>query len=254
MLAYDRSGRGEPLVLLHPLGADRTVWEPVVPLLRPRREVICVDLPGFGESPPLNGGSAPVPRRLSSAVIGLLRGLGIRPGEAHLAGNSLGGWVALEVATAGYAATVTAIAPAGLWPKPLAPKPQVGRRLARLASPALGPLMRSRRARRLVLAGSVAHPERVPPEQAAALVRSYARASGFSAVNRAMRAGTFTLLAEITVPVTLGWPEHDRLVARPPSLPPGIREVTLPDCGHIPMWDDPWAVASVLVQGSTRVS
>lgn len=253
-LAYDRSGCGEPLVLLHPLGADRTVWGPVVPLLRSQRDVICVDLPGFGASPPLNGATPPVPRRLSKAVGGLLRALGLDPAHVHVAGNSLGGWVALEAAAAGDAATVTAIAPAGLWPKPPAPKPDLARRVARIALPLIGPATRSLSVRRLVLSASVGHPERVPPGQAAALVRSYLRASGFTDVNRAMRAGKFSLLAEIIAPVTLAWPEHDRLVARPRSAPPGIHELSLPGCGHIPMWDDPGAVAAVLLEGSSRTA
>ncbi len=177
-LAYDRSGRGEPLVLLHPLGADRTVWEPVMALLEPQRDVICVDLPGFGESPPLNGATPPSPSRLSSPVMSLLRELGLNPAEIHLAGNSLGGWVALEAAASGQVASVTAIAPAGLWPEPLKPKPDLARRLARMALPLIGPATRSPALRRLILSASMAHPERVPPEQAAALVRSYLRASG----------------------------------------------------------------------------
>ena len=46
-----RVGSGPPLVLLHPLGADRHVWDPVVERLRDRRELIGVDMPGFGDSP-----------------------------------------------------------------------------------------------------------------------------------------------------------------------------------------------------------
>ena len=52
-LAYDRSGSGEPLVLVHPLGADRGMWEPVLPLLAGHHDTIAVDMPGFGESPEL---------------------------------------------------------------------------------------------------------------------------------------------------------------------------------------------------------
>jgi pimeloyl-ACP methyl ester carboxylesterase len=110
--------------------------------------------------------------------------------------------------------------------------------------------MRSQRMRRLALAGAVAAPERVPPAQAAALVRAYANAPGFSAVNRAMRAGVFAHLAELEVPVTLAWPEHDRLIARPSRVPGGVREVVLRGCGHMPMWDDPQQVAHVLLTGS----
>jgi pimeloyl-ACP methyl ester carboxylesterase len=251
VLAYDRTGHGEPLVLLHPLGADRHVWDPVLPALRAHRDVLTVDLPGFGCSPPLTDG-APHPRRLAARVIELLRALGLDEGRAHLAGNSLGGWVALEIACAGHATSVTAIAPAGLWAKPLAPKPQGARRLARLARPALAPLMRSTAIRRLALAGTVAHPELVPSAHAAALLRAYATAPGFTAVNRAMRARTFTRLAAIDVPVTLVWPEHDRLVTRPAALSGAVREVILAGCGHVPMWDDPAAVATALLAGSAR--
>jgi pimeloyl-ACP methyl ester carboxylesterase len=249
-LAYDRVGRGEPLVLLHPLGADRHVWRPIVPLLVDHRDVVNVDLPGFGGSPPLPDGATPHPRRLAAEVAGLLGRLGFDRGRAHLAGNSLGGWVALELALAGHAASVTAIAPAGLWPRPLAPKPQLARSLARIARPALPRALRSATVRRLALGSAVASPERVPPEQAADLLRAYAQAPGFTAVNRAMRAGTFARLSEIAVPVTLAWPDRDRLVARTPSCPPGVHEVTLHGCGHIPMWDDPRAVADLLLSGS----
>ena len=167
-----------------------------------------------------------------------------------MAGNSLGGWVALETALAGAARTVTAIAPAGLWPRPLAPRRDLARRTARAALPALGALLTSDRLRRLAMTGTTAHPERVPPAAVEHLVRSYATAPGFPDVNRAMRASRFERLAEITVPVTLGWPEHDRLVARPRDLPPSVRNVPLPGCGHLPTYDDPPAVARLLLEGS----
>ena len=228
------------LVLLHPLGADRHVWAPVTERLAAEREVIAFDLPGFGESAPLNGGGPPTPAALAEAVAASLP----PGGPHHVAGNSLGGWVALELAAAGHARSVTAIAPAGLWPEPLAPKRGVARGLARAARPLLPALVRSPAGRRLALAGTVRNPSRVPPEDALRLVRAYADAPGFEAVNRAMRAGRFTRLEHIRVPVTLGWPEHDHLVRRPAHLPPNVRSVALPGAGHVPMWDAPDAVAA----------
>ena len=232
-------------MLLHPLGASRHVWAPVIERLTAEREVIAVDLPGFGDSPPLNGGGPPTPAALARAVAA-----GLPDGPYHVAGNSLGGWVALELAAAGDARSVTAIAPAGLWPEPLAPKRATAPALARSLRPVLPALTRSPAGRRLALAGTVAAPERVPPGDALTLVRSYADAPGFEAVNRAMRAGRFTRLEHIRVPVTLAWPEHDRLVARPAHLPPTVRSVVLPGAGHVPMWDQPQAVASLLLSGS----
>jgi pimeloyl-ACP methyl ester carboxylesterase len=249
MLAFDRLGSGPPLVLIHPLGADRYVWRPVLERLAEERDCIAVDLPGFGESPALSGD--PHPRVLAAAVGTFLSAeLGVDRGTAHFAGNSLGGWVALEAGLAGDAATVTAIAPAGLWRAPLAPKPEVGRRLAQLARPLLPMLLRSDRGRRALLSGSVARPGLVPPAQAVAFVRAYADAPGFTPVNRTMRANVFGQLAEIEAPVTLVWPELDRVVSRIRRVPENVREIELPGCGHVPMWDDPAAVADALLQGS----
>ncbi len=90
----------------------------------------------------------------------------------------------------------------------------------------------------------------MPFAAALALVRAYADAPGFDAVNAGMRAGTFDGLDEISVPMTFAWPEHDRLVSRPRSIPSSAREVTLPGCGHMPTWDDPELVASVLLRGT----
>lgn len=81
-------------------------------------------------------------------------------------------------------------------------------------------------------------------------MRAYAHGPDFPAVNAAMRAGHFTALADIGVPVTLAWPQLDRLVTRPQVLPAHVRNVTLTDCGHIPTWDDPDAAARVLLEGS----
>jgi pimeloyl-ACP methyl ester carboxylesterase len=247
-VAFDRVGAGPPLVLLHPLGGDRRVWDPVVPRLLQEREVFAVDLPGFGASAPLDGDRPPTPAALARAVAATLAARG--HDRFHVAGDSLGGWVALELGRSGVARTVTAIGPAGLWPEPLMPRRGAARALSRAALPALGLLLRSDRARAAVLASFVAHPERVPRAAAEHLVRAYATASDFAAVNDAMRGGRFLGLADLRVPTTLAWPDHDRLVARPRVLPANVRNVVLHDCGHLPTWDDPVQVADLLLEGS----
>ena len=118
-LHYVRRGSGEPLVLIHPLGAELVVWEPVMERLARERDVIAVDLPGFGRSPGLD--RTPTPRMLADAVGGLMDDLGLS--RAHVAGNSLGGWVALELAKAGRALSVTGLCTAGLWSRPIGPRP-----------------------------------------------------------------------------------------------------------------------------------
>jgi pimeloyl-ACP methyl ester carboxylesterase len=62
--------------------------------------------------------------------------------------------------------------------------------------------------------------------------------------------GRFGDLDRIAVPVTLVWPQHDRLVRRPGRIPPQVREIALPGAGHMPTWDDPGAVAAALLAGS----
>jgi pimeloyl-ACP methyl ester carboxylesterase len=247
-LAHDRLGSGPALVLLHPLGGDRRVWDPVLELLAPARTVIAVDLPGFGASPPL--AETPTPAALAEALQRFLVEIDLdRP---HVAGNSLGGWVALELALAGHARSVTAIAPAGLWGAPLQPKRSVARVLAGAVRPILPALTATPAGRRLLLGGSMVHPARVPGPAAANLVRAYADAPGFIAANIAMRAGHFQGLSRVEVPVTLGWPDHDRLVSRPAQVPPQVRSRVLLGCGHIPMWDAPDQVARLLLEGSAR--
>src|SRR4051794_5099120 len=110
-LAFDRTGQGEPLVLLHGQGFDRRSFDPVVPLLAGERDVIAVDLPGHGESPRQPKGAGNAPRDLAVAVGELLDELGLA--TAHIPGNSSGRRGALEARQAGRARAVPPLAPAG---------------------------------------------------------------------------------------------------------------------------------------------
>lgn len=249
-LHHVRHGSGEPLLLIHPLGADIVVWEPVLERLAAERDVIAVDLPGFGASAPLPGGAEPTPQALAAAVGRFLDSLGLD--RVHVAGNSLGGWVALELAKAGRALTAAGLCSAGFWTRPLGPRdgPDV-RRIGRALLPLLPALVRSAAGRRVLLRGSVGHPERVPPAAALRLVRAYVTSPGFDGANAAMRAGFLSDLELIDVPVTLAWGELDRLVRRPRTRPEHWRSLLLRGCGHIPTWDDPAQVSRALLLAST---
>src|SRR5215210_1543335 len=108
-----REGRGEPLLLVHANGMSRLAWRPVLPFLRDQREVIAIDLPGHGMSPPAPPHVVPAPPGFAYLLGQLLDELGIDC--AHVAGNSIGGWTALELAKLGRARSVVALGPAGLW-------------------------------------------------------------------------------------------------------------------------------------------
>jgi pimeloyl-ACP methyl ester carboxylesterase len=93
-LAYDRVGAGPPLVLLHAFPFDRRMWRDTAAALAGEREVISVDLRGFGESPPAAGPFTIAD--LADDVAGLLDALGLA--RAAVAGLSMGGYVALAFA------------------------------------------------------------------------------------------------------------------------------------------------------------
>jgi pimeloyl-ACP methyl ester carboxylesterase len=250
LLHHIRTGTGEPIILIHPLGAALVVWEPVIELLASERDTIALDMPGFGASPPLADGEQPTPQALAAAIARFMDTLEIE--RAHVVGCSLGGWVALELAKAGRALSVTALNSAGLWRRPLGERSGPdSRRLARALSPALNALVRTERGRGLLLRGTVGHPERVPAAAAARLVRAYGRAASYDGANTAMRAAIFDGAEEIEVPVTLGWGDLDRLVRPPKRLPRGWRSEVLHGCGHVPTWDDPEQVARLILRASS---
>ena len=250
-LRYERRGSGEPLVLIHGLGGTRFIWTPVLGRLAETRDVIAVDMPGFGDSPRLPQGVPASAANLGAAVIALCSEIGVE--RPHVAGNSLGGWVALEIARAGGAASVCAISPAGLWADALGPRNYNPRRLGRLLKPALRPLLSSAATRSRLLGTTMAHPERMTAAEATALISGWLDSSGYDAANQAMRNHVFENPGEVTVPTTIAWGDRDRLVAPPRTerVPPGSRFVVLEGCGHTPTWDDPEAVSALLLEASS---
>jgi pimeloyl-ACP methyl ester carboxylesterase len=110
-LAFDRVGSGPPLILLHGTNSSRGVWAPRLRELSAHREVIAVDLPAHGESPPTSF----TPPAWANDVATLMSDLGVT--SAPVVGHSSGGWTALELAKLGHTTAVLALAPAGLWRK-----------------------------------------------------------------------------------------------------------------------------------------
>jgi pimeloyl-ACP methyl ester carboxylesterase len=254
MLAHVRRGEGEPLLLLHGLGATGRAWEPVLDRLAAEREVIALDMPGFGASDPLPAGVPPSAANLAAEIAHFCEREEV--GIPHAAGNSLGGWVALELGRIGGASSVTALSPAGLWRRPLGPRRVDPRRLARRLRPLISLALRSARGRRALLGTTMAHPERVPPAAARDLVLGWVNSPVYDAANDEMRAAVFDPKGYPRIPVTVAWGELDRLVARPREerLPAGARLLTLAGVGHTPSWDDPELVTEVLLAGSSAAA
>ena len=245
MIAFGRAGAGPRVLLLHGLGGERHVWEPVWPVLKARCEVLALDLPGFGASPPLPAGAEVDPPALARVIAAFVRREGFE--RPHVVGNSLGGWIALELARLGAVRSVTALCPAGFWVRRQGPLPAGPRRAATLMRPLIAPAFAVPAVRRRALGGVMVHPERVPYRAAVRMARAYLGGPGYVAVQTAMRAARLEDADGIDVPVTLAWGERDRLVgpARVPFIP--TRVEVLRGCGHIPTWDDPARVAGLVL-------
>ena len=240
----------EPLVLIHGLGGSKAVWDPVAPLLERERQVIAVDMPGFGAAPSLPQGVEPTAANLGAAIAERLAEGGVE--RPHVAGNSLGAWVGLEMGRAGAAASVTALSPAGLWRKPLGPGRHEFRAWARKLRPLVRAAVEVPALRRRMTSTFAFHPDRVPTETARELIIGWVDANGYEGANRAMRTYLFDPADyPEDVPVTIAWGEHDRLVGppKPHRRPAGTRFLVLPGVGHTPMWDDPELVAEALLEG-----
>jgi pimeloyl-ACP methyl ester carboxylesterase len=257
LLSHERRGSGDPLLLIHGTGSYLRVWDPVVERLARERDVIAVDLPGFGSSPALSAEGRSGARELAGAVAELMGQLGLD--SAHVAGNSLGGWIALELAKRGRARSVTGLSPAGFWTAAEAAWCRVSLRNAIRGLAALRPVLpllnRSAFLRRTMNAQLVHRGDRVPPDVLLAAQLNLLDSPGTLPTIDTGLAERFFGGDEVTVPVTIAWGEHDHLLfprqakAAAAELP-GARIVTLPGCGHVPMLDDPEAVARVLLEGS----
>jgi pimeloyl-ACP methyl ester carboxylesterase len=222
----------------------------VIDRLAAERDVVALDLPGFGESPELPEEVAPTAANLGAAVAELCAELEIE--RPHYAGNSLGAWAALEQAKAGGAASVCAISPAGLWRRPLGPRRVDSHRRARRLRPLMPLLLASARLRASFLRTTVARPERLTGAEAKALVYDWLDAPAYEAANHEMRSHVFEHPELVTVPTTIAWGSEDRLVGPPrrERMPPGARYLELEGLGHTPTWDDPPRIAELLLEAS----
>jgi pimeloyl-ACP methyl ester carboxylesterase len=258
-LDHHLAGSGPPLLLIHGIGSTWRVWKPILERLEASHEVLGVDVPGFGHSAAFPAGTAPTIDAMAEALENALDAVGWE--RPHVAGNSMGGWLALELARRGRAASAVAISPAGMWTEKervysrnsLRTQHAIATRIAphadRITSTALG--------RTLVLGSVMSRPWRLAPEDAAETLRLFAGCPGWEATLEALTEDMPRELGSIDCPVRIVWGSRDVLLL-PRQADRFVREipnaelVRLPGLGHVPMSDDPDAVADSILEFTAR--
>lgn len=258
-IVYDRTGTGEPLLLVHGLGSRRQIWAPLIPQLAEHHDVIAVDLPGFGESPAGIGTAFP---QLIDAVVALCDDLGLdRP---HVAGNSMGGGLALELARRNRARSVTAFSPIGFWRRPGVVWCQaslgVTRSLARRIRPVIPPLLATTPGRAALTGIAFGRPSRLDPRVLIGDIDALLAAPGFAAASASFSDYVYVPARDSDVPVTIAWGTRDVLLTyatqsrRARRALPSAAHLTLPQCGHTPFYDDSDLCARTILRTTAAAS
>jgi pimeloyl-ACP methyl ester carboxylesterase len=260
---HHREGSGEPIVLIHGIGHHWQGWLPVIERLARDYDVIATDSPGFGQSPPLPPGVEPTVPAYANAFAEFFRSEGF--GRPHVAGNSMGGAIGLELARRGRVRSVTAISPAGFWTP-------AERRYSQAALRLLGNLPAPLRPAVLAMAGTAAgraallavvfaKPTRVPVGEVRSMFTDTWASQAFGPALRAFDDYVFRDGEGLaTIPITVAWGSKDRLLIHGRQAPrarralPQAEHVTLDGLGHTPFYDDPEAVASVIRETAGRAA
>jgi pimeloyl-ACP methyl ester carboxylesterase len=243
----------EHLVLIHGLGSAASYWDNIVPALSEAFSVSAVNLPGHGPGAHRLSSEEAAPKALAASVIEQLEAQGIvRP---HVVGLSLGGWVALEIAVAGFAASVVGLAPAGLWRAGTHVHREREESLVRLGLAVLGPALPSITKLPLIkeigLRANVHFPGKVSYAQFLAGAQALKQAKAYSACDKQAVHQRFEDGAAITVPVHVAFGDHDRVLPAHTSqeqslLPEHARFTIVKECGHAMTWDQPEACVSLI--------
>jgi pimeloyl-ACP methyl ester carboxylesterase len=259
---YYKGGSGSDLVLLHGWSDDWRTWQSVIPELEKHHKVFAPTLLGHFGGPPW-----PIrdPLHFYQIVDDLERQLneaGIT--TAHFAGNSFGGWLALELAVRRRAESVVAINPAGGWePHDRNERRGLryfkqGRFMARLVAPQAESLAQHDWLRRYAFKDVVAYPGRITPEAFVASIRGAARCDFTPPAINLIRTEGFGDLGPIDCPVRIAWGTEDRLIRWPgcyvrfPDLVPRAEWVPLEGLGHLAQRDAPGTVARTILEVTGR--
>jgi pimeloyl-ACP methyl ester carboxylesterase len=258
-LNHARRGSGRPLLLVHGLGAGWRSWSPIIDELAESREVIAVDLPGFGESPPLTGEVSIA--TLTDSVAEFIREQGLD--GVSTVGQSMGGRMVLELARRGVGGDTVALDPGGFWSdREVAVfgatlRPSIA--LVRGLRGTLPALLGNPVGRTLLLAQLSARPWALSRETVLPDVRGLAESPSTGAALDALTKGPKQQGAPAgTVPgrVTIGWGRRDlvtvpRQAARATELFPDAVLHWFERCGHFPQWDAPHEATRLILDSTS---
>jgi pimeloyl-ACP methyl ester carboxylesterase len=251
-----RRGAGRPLLLLHGLGGSWRSFDPILPALEAERELVLVDLPGFGMSAPL--ARTPSPPALADAVAAFLAEHDLR--GVDVVGSSLGGRLALELARRGEVGATVALDPGGFWS-------DRGRffagvtlaasvRLVRAIAPVIPALAASAAGRTALLAQLSARPWALSPQLVTQELEAIAaHPEACDATLAALIQGPTQPGGRTPGPVTIVWGRQDRLTLPSQARTaqerfPDARIVWLDGCGHFPQWDQPAETARIVLEAT----
>ena len=253
-----RRGSGKPLLLVHGLGATWRSWDPILPALAASREVIAVDLPGFGETPPLAGEVSIA--TLADAVTAFLKEQNLL--RVDLVGSSMGARLVVELARRGVGGATVALAPGGFWsPGQLRffnASLQASIRLMRLLQPVMPAITGSPVGRALLLSQLSARPWALSADLALREMRSYAQAPSFDAALHSLVHGPTQEGApagSLPGPLVIGWGRKDRVLLpsqakRATQLFPDAKLHWFDRSGHFPQWDEPQETVELILRST----
>jgi pimeloyl-ACP methyl ester carboxylesterase len=247
--------------MLHGVLGSAQMWRTVVPLVAKHHDAIAITALGH------NGGHRPErrPARVADVIDDAERTLdklGVR--QAHLVGNSLGGWEAFELARRGRALSVCGLSPAGCWTQGSAATGKAAGRLrstmrqARLGRPLLPLLARSGAFRKWAMRLNARHGDRMGAEQMVSSADDLLACEiGVDLLKTDEAVEPF---ASLPCPMLVAWSEFDHVLPMARHMPrakeilPGARFVVLKDVGHVPMFDDPELVARTILECTGAVA
>lgn len=235
-----------PIILIHGMGSASTAWQTIVPELSNTHRVITVDLPGHGatELPPETDMN---PKALAEYVFETMDSLSIE--KAHVVGNSLGGWTALEMAAVkpDRVASVLGLAPAGLWLAPFTaryPGTAIARNLAsglKVVSP-FG--LKYEWGRKVGFADVSPQWKKFSYQLCLDATLALANSTGYYPAWDALLHRRFDENISQNVPVTIVFGDSDKTLPASSCqektlAPKHCTWLNWENCGHAPMWDYP---------------